>query len=143
STGLLHGGYPDRFPVQAVAMVPGAGPSAPQEVLVTVVPGPAARVELTPRPAKLVVGQQVPLSASVFSAAGDRRSDPVRWTSSAPRVAEVGADGRLTARAAGSAVISASASGGRAEATLAITVAPNSIRRLDIEGAGTGLRTGA
>jgi hypothetical protein len=142
SSGLLHAGYPDRFPVQAVAMVPGAGPSAPQEVLITVLPGPAARVDIAPRPAKLVVGQQVPLTATVLSAAGDRRSDPVHWTSAAPKVAEIGADGRLTARAAGSAVITASASGGRAEATLAITVAPNSIRRLEIEGAGTGLRTG-
>src|ERR1041385_5092949 len=64
STGLLHAGYPDRFPAQVVAMVPGAGPSAPQDVLVTVVPGPAARMEIAPRPAKLVVGQQVPLTAT-------------------------------------------------------------------------------
>src|ERR1043166_6945091 len=103
STGLLHAGYPDRFPVQVVAMVPGAGPSAPQDVLVTVVPGPAARVEIAPRPAKLVGGQQGPLPAPAFSTRSERGSDPVRWSSSAPKVAEIGADGRLTGRAAGSA----------------------------------------
>ena len=140
STGLLRGGYPSRGNVNAVAIVPGTRPSQPVEIPVIVTPGPAARISIGPAVNRLVQGQRVTLTALVTSAAGDRREDAVRWVSSAPGVVQVGTDGRLTARAAGSARGTAAA--GTATGVLEVTVLPVAVKSLEITGGATDARTG-
>lgn len=140
STGMFRAGYPGRVIVNAIASVPGARLSQPEAVEIAIVPPPAARIAITPAVSRLVAGQRLTLLAEVFAATGDRREDTVRWTSSAPQVASVGADGRLVARAAGVARLTASA--GTATAVLAVTVLPNTVRRFEVTGGAAGARTG-
>ena len=140
SSGLLRGGYPGRTVVMAMALVPGARPSTPMAVTVTVVPPPAARIAVTPTVTRLLVGQRVALGAEVFAATGDRRDDPVRWSSSAPEIVEVTPDGRLVGHAAGTARVTARA--GAATEVVALTVVPNTVRRFEIAGGSATARTG-
>jgi hypothetical protein len=139
STGLVRSGSTGTIPVTVVALVPGTRPVT-RVVDVRMVPGPAARIAIDIAPTRLVRGQQVVLTGTVFSAAGDQRADRITWRSSAPNVARVSADGRLAAVSAGRATITATA--GAATATLPITVITSTIASLTISpAAGTG-RTG-
>jgi hypothetical protein len=140
STGLLRAGYPGRVVVNAVALVQGARPSAPLEVLVSIVPGPAARISVAPAITRLVAGQRITLVPEIQDAKGDSREDQIRWSSSAPAIVEVSRDGRVTAGAAGRAVVTATA--GTAAAKLAIQVIPNTVRRLEISGGAAEARSG-
>jgi hypothetical protein len=140
STGLLRAGYPGKGFVNAIAFVQGTRPSTPMAAAITVVPPPATRIAVSPSVTRLLVGQRVTLTGEVFAGTGDRRADTVRWTSSAPGVVEVTADGRLVARAAGSARVTARA--GTASTVLAITVAPNTVGRFEITGGARAARTG-
>ena len=97
STGLVRSGSTGTIPVTVVALVPGTRPVT-QVVEVKMMAGPAASVRIDAPPPKLVVGQQVVLTGTAYSAAGDQREDKLAWRSSAPNVARVSSDGRLTAR---------------------------------------------
>jgi hypothetical protein len=139
STGLVRSGSTGTIPVTVVALVPGTRPVT-RVVDVRMVPGPAARIAIDVAPTRLVRGQQVALTGTVFSAADDQRPDRITWRSSAPNVARVTSDGRLTAVTAGRATITATS--GSASATLPITVIVSTISSLTISpAAGTG-RTG-
>src|SRR5687768_2015123 len=128
STGLVRSGSTGTIPVTVVALVPGTRPVT-QVVEVKMLPGPAARIAIDATPQKLVVGQQMLLTGTAYSAAGDQRSDKLAWRSSAPNVARVTSDGRLTAVAPGRATITASA--GQASAPLAVNVVRNNIASID------------
>src|SRR5688500_5528581 len=69
SAGLVTAGAVGTLPVSVVAVVPGTRPVV-ERVEIRMVPGPASRIELTPEPAAMLVGQQVRLTARAFSAAG-------------------------------------------------------------------------
>src|SRR5438309_11062459 len=102
STGVFTGGYQGYSRVTAVAYVPGvAGSHVFGTALVHVLPEPPARNDLDPRPARLVAGSRLTVSATAFSRHGDRRTDAVTFTSSNPRVAAVTTDGRLCALSSG------------------------------------------
>jgi len=139
TTGLVRSGSTGTIPVTVVALVPGTRPVT-EVVEVKMLPGPAATVSIDAAPPKLVVGQQVVLSGTSFSATGDQRSDKLSWKSSAPNVARVGSDGRLTAVAPGKATITGTA--GAASGTLAVTVVANTIASLEIVPNAVGARTG-
>jgi len=139
TTGLVRSGSTGTIPVTVVALVPGTRPVT-HVVEIRMVPGPAARVDIDAAPPRLVTGQQVVLTGTAYSAAGDRRDDRISWRSSAPNVSRVSSDGRLTAVAAGRATITASA--GQASATLPVTVIANSITSLVITPLSVGARTG-
>jgi hypothetical protein len=139
STGLVHSGTTGTLPVSVVAVVPGSRPALKQ-VEVRMVPGPAARVEVTPGSARLVVGQRVRLSATSFSAAGHARAEPVAWTSSHPSVARVSAAGAVEALAPGRARITAT--DGPASGVVEVEVVPDQIARLEITPATHAARTG-
>src|SRR5258705_230431 len=110
STGVFTGGYQGYSRVTAVAYVPGVqGSQVFGTAIVHVLPEPPSRIELDPRPARLVAGSRLTLSATAFSRHGDRRSDRVTFTSSNPRIATVTNDGRLRAVAPGRATITATA----------------------------------
>jgi hypothetical protein len=128
SLGWVRAGAPGVIPMQVVATAGGARPLI-ERVEVRVLPGPATRIDVTPRVAKLVVGQRARLAARVTSAAGDQREDRVAWTSSVPAVARVDG-GVLAGRAPGTATIRARA--GAAEAAFQVTVVANTIATVDV-----------
>jgi hypothetical protein len=141
TTGLFTGGYQGYARVTAVGFIPGQdGSQVFGSALVHVLPEPAARIALDPRPARLVAGSRITLGATAFSRHGDRRSDAVRFTSSNPRVVAVTPEGRVRAVAPGRATITASA--GPATETLAIQVLANNVARIVLEPAAPAVRTG-
>jgi hypothetical protein len=140
STGLVTAGYTGPLRVTAVAFVPGQDKRAFGDALLYVRPLPAARVEISPAPSRLVAGSRMTLVGTTFSRQGDRRDEPVSFRSSNPRVAAVTPDGRLTATAPGRATITATA--GPATSTLSIQVIPGPAARIAIEPATAEVRTG-
>ncbi len=140
STGLVLGGYRGSVQVRAVASVPGTTGNAFGNALITVLPAPATRIDVRPAVTRLATGTRLTLSGTPYSAQNDRRDDAVRFSSSAPRVATISADGRLTALAPGRAVITARA--GAATTPVTIDVVSNPVTRLAIEPAGRSVRTG-
>jgi hypothetical protein len=139
STGLVRSGSTGTIPVTVVAIVAGVRPVT-QVVEVRMVAGPAARITIDASPARLVTGQQVNLTGTAFSAAGDQRNDRLAWRSSAPAIARINADGQLTAVAAGRATITATS--GQASATLPVTVVANTVASLSITPSTATARTG-
>jgi hypothetical protein len=139
STGLVRSGAVGTIPVTAVALVSGAKPVV-ERFEVAMVPGPAARVEISARPGRLLVGQRLRLAANAYSAGGDLRADRLQWTSSAPSIVRVGADGSIQAVGAGRATVTATA--GRASAQLPVEVVAASIASVQVTPASASVRTG-
>jgi hypothetical protein len=139
STGLVRSGAVGTIPVTAVALGTGMKPVV-QRLEVVMVPAPAARIDVSPRPARLLVGQRVRMSTHVFSRAGDRRDDLVQWASSAPSVVKVTADGAAEAVAPGRATLTATA--GSATSSLPIEVAGGRITSVEVQPATASVRTG-
>src|SRR2546422_2184 len=141
SAGEFAGGCQGYARVTAVGFIRGVqGSQVFGAALVHVLPEPAARIVLDPRPARLVAGSRLTISAAAFSRHGDRRSDPVTFTSSNPRIATVTVDGRLRAINAGRATITAAS--GPATETLPLQVLSNTIARVSVEPATANVRTG-
>jgi lactocepin len=68
-----------------------------------------------------MVGSSVPLLAIALDASGNRISGPnLSWSSSAPAVATVDANGLVTGQSTGTATITATGSGKTATATVAV-----------------------
>ena len=139
STGLVTSGSTGTLQVAVVALVPGARPYI-ERVDVRMVPGAAARIEVSPEVSTLVVGQRLTLVPAIFTALGDRRSEAPTWSSSAARVASVSKAGVLTAHAPGTATVTARA--GTATWSRKVTVRPNDIASFEISPASTQARTG-
>lgn len=138
--GMVMAGFRGILVVRAVATVPGTRTSRPQIINVQVVSPPASRIAVAPALSKLMVGQRLKLTASVFAANGDTRSDDVRWTSSAPRIVRVESDGRIAALMPGTATLTAAA--GNARQAVPVQVTANTVRRLEITGGSPTARTG-
>jgi hypothetical protein len=130
TTGQIIGANVGKAVVSVMAVAPGAKPFVHRLELL-VVPPPAARVEISPQPARLVAGQRVHLTAAAFSAANDRREERIGWQSSAPGVVRVD-NGMLTALAPGRARITAAATSGRASQTFTVQVVPNTVASVDV-----------
>jgi hypothetical protein len=139
STGLVTAGSPGVMPVGIAALVDGSRPVA-ERIELRMVPGPAARIELSPRITRLAPGQRIRLEAESFSATGDARRDEIAWRSSAPSIVRVNDAGLLTAVAAGRATITASA--GNAKATLPVQVIGTPIGSLELTPATPRVRQG-
>src|SRR5207302_5228893 len=141
STGLVSAGATGTINVSAVAALrdrvvkPAVGFAR-----ISVLPLPAAKIVVTPRPTRLLVGTSVVLDAAPYAANDDRRYDQVTWRSTQPAVLEVNAFGRLSGRSPGSATVSATA-GGTVE-RWAVAVVPNLVSRVSLAPADTALRTG-
>ena len=129
STGKIIASSVGKVPMNVVALVAGARPKF-ESIEIRIVPGPAARVDIRTKVGKVVVGQQMRLSAIPFSGANDRAHDAVRWTSSVPTVARVDTDGILSALAPGRTMLTAIA--GDARATVPVQVLAPSIRSVAI-----------
>ncbi|NUO39511.1 MAG: hypothetical protein HOQ17_00425 [Gemmatimonadaceae bacterium] len=139
STGLVRSGAVGTIPVTAVALVSGAKPVV-ERFEVAMVPAPAARIEVSPRPMRLLVGQRVRVGAEVFSAAGDHRGDAVQWASSTPAVVRASGDGNLVAAAPGRATISATV--GSAATRWPIEVVAAAGATIEVVPAAASVRTG-
>jgi hypothetical protein len=139
STGKLVAGAVGTIPVAVVAVVPGAKPII-QRLEIAMVAGPAARIDVAPRPTRLAIGQRVHLAATVFSKAHDRRSDRVRWATDKPGVVRVSSEGTIQALAPGRAVISATA--GAAAERIPVEVVATPIASVEVQPGSTQARTG-
>jgi hypothetical protein len=140
TAGVLVTGSTGVIAVAATVVVPGQRPKV-ERFDVRILPGPAARVEVTPQPTKLVVGQRLLLSAKSWSAQNDeRKNDDYTFTSSAATVVRAGSDGSLTALAPGRATVTVAA--GKASKALAIQVVPNNIVSVTLTPATTRARQG-
>jgi len=141
STGLVMAGATGTLNVTAAAVVPGrSGKPTLGFAQVSVLPMPAARVAVSPQPARALAGTFRALLAHAISAGGDRRYDPVSWSSSRPTVVEVSSAGLLTARVPGTATVTASAGG--ATHSWRVTVVPNPVVRVGLAPADTQVRAG-
>ena len=139
STGMLRSGSTGFFNVRVVASVAGTRPVI-QTITVPMLPGPVAKVTVAPAVTRLVAGQRMRYTAQSFSAADDRRDDPIRWRSTAPAVLRVTPEGFVTAVGAGRATLIASV--GSVEHRLAIQVVPNTIATMTLTPGTVSAKTG-
>lgn len=137
--GMVLSGATGTLPVTVIASVPGTRP-ATERIEVAMVAGPAARVDIASAPSRMVPGQRQHLKASSWSAHGDQRSDVITWRSSAPGVVRVSNDGVITAVAAGTATITASA--GSVSAQHNVTVISGQIGSITLTPSAHSARTG-
>lgn len=139
STGLVTSGAAGSLPVVASAIIPGTRPIV-QRIEVRMVPGPAARIALSPQPRRMAAGQRLRLDAKVYSAGGDVRDDQVAWRSSAPNVIFVNDAGLIAAGSPGRATVTATT--GNARGTLEVTVVPGRVSRVTVTASAPRVRTG-
>ncbi|MEW5918867.1 MAG: Ig-like domain-containing protein, partial [Gemmatimonadota bacterium] len=138
-TGLVMSGAAGTLPVAASAIIPGTRPLV-QRIEVRMVPGPAARIALSPQPQRLAAGQRMRVDAKVYTATGDTRDDRVEWRSSAPNVVSVSDAGIIAAGTAGRATVTASV--GNTRATMDVTVLPSRVTRVTLTASTPQARTG-
>jgi hypothetical protein len=139
STGKFVAGAVGTLPIAVIGIVPGAKPIV-QRLEIAMVPGPAALVEVAPRPTRLAIGQRVYLTATAFSKAHDRRPDRVTFASDKPGVVRASSDGALQALGAGRAVISATA--GAASEKFPVEVVATPIASVEVQPSTAHVRTG-
>jgi hypothetical protein len=139
TTGLVRSGATGTLPVAAIALVPGEKPIV-HRFEVTMLPGAASRIDVSPKPTRLLPGQRLRLDANVYSRANDPRSDRVQWSSSAPSIIKVSADGALQALVAGKAVVTATV--GSASTQVPIEVVSGQIASVEVVPAQAQVRTG-
>lgn len=141
SNGVLRAGATGTLNISAVVTLAGrtVRPTVGHARFM-VLPAPAARLEVAPRPARLLAGTSVALQASAFAANGDRRYDAVTWRSSRPGAARVDVDGRLTGVSPGAAVVTATAGGITTQWT--VRVVPNPVAGVEVQPGDTAVRTG-
>jgi hypothetical protein len=137
--GLVTAGSTGAMRVAAVTSVSGSRPST-TFTRITILPPPAARIAVEPSVTRLYAGQALTLAATPYAANGDRRYDPVAWSSDAPGIVSVSEGGRVTALRPGRATVLARA--GRATQAIPLVVEPNTTATLALGPADTAVRTG-
>lgn len=140
SSGLVTGGSTGTLTISALVSSRAGGSPATGFARVTVLPGPAARLEFDRVVSRMYAGQSLAVEAVPYAANNDRRYDQVLWTSDAPAVVSVSSNGRMTAVRPGRATITAQT--GRVRRTFAVEVVSNPVASLEIEPAATNARTG-
>ncbi len=137
--GMFSGVAMGPSPIVVTGVVTGQKPVI-QRVTVQVLPGAAARIELEPRPARLLAGQVARISRRVLAANGDQRTDVPTWRSSAPNVVKVVGDGVLEAVSPGKATVTATS--GAATATLDLEVPRATLASVTVSPGTAQARTG-
>jgi hypothetical protein len=138
-TGLVTSGSTGTLPGVVAAVLPGVAPVI-ERFTIQMVAGPATRIEISPTPAKLAIGQRIRLTGRAFSRLDDKRDDRVTWSSSNAATVSVNETGTLTALKAGKATISAKV--GAVEATLPVEVVGTQVATLTLTPAVNDARTG-
>jgi hypothetical protein len=139
SDGLVTAGATGTLPVSVVAAVRGSR-AATKQIRVRIDAPPAATITVEGAPGRMYVGQALTLAAVVLAGNGDRRADKVTWLSDRAAVVAVDDDGRLSARSAGRATVSARA--GAAVRSFAVTVVANPVASVEVGPARAQARTG-
>jgi len=139
SDGLVTAGATGTLPVSVVVAVSGSRP-ATKQLRIRIDAPPAATINVDGAPPRMYVGQALSLSAVVLAGNGDRRSDKVTWLSDRAAVVAVDDDGRLSARSAGRATVSARA--GSAVRSFAVSVVANPVASVEVSPARAQARTG-
>jgi len=129
ASGFVQSGSTGTLPIGMFITIPGSPPVGVR-VELKMVPGPAARVDIAPKPARMVVGQRFNLDATSYSALGDERVDAFVWHSSSLNIATVDPQGRVVALAPGRTTISATTGGVASQ--LDIEIIANQISTIDI-----------
>src|SRR5919106_3579709 len=129
TTGLVTAGSTGTISVSAIAYVPGTQP-AYRRVEVRIVPGPAARIAVSPPVSRIVTGQRLRLTTRTYSRDGDERQDRPTWRSSNPAVVRVDGNGIVTGVAAGRAAVTASV--GAVQQRIPVEVVPNTIASVEV-----------
>ncbi len=109
---------------------------------VTITPVLAASVTVTPATATLSAGQTAQLTATARDSAGNVLTRPITWSSSAPTVATVSATGLVSALAAGSATITATADGRSGSATVTVPVVVGPLAKVVLTPASATIAVG-
>ena len=123
-----------------ISLMPGFKPVV-RKFEVLMVPDAPSRMTIAALPARLAVGQHIRATADVYTGINDRReSDVVQWSSSAPAVARVDADGIVTALKPGTATLTAADA--PASATATVTVVANTIASVELSPRTQHARTG-
>jgi len=138
--GLVSAGAPSTIPVVVSALLGDGKAPLITKVNVEVSPGPATSVTIDRATAKVLVGQSLPLHATAFSKTGDPRRDRISWTTLAPSVATVSADGSVTGVGPGKATISASVGG--ISSTMTVDVVPANVSSITLTPTSPDARTG-
>jgi uncharacterized protein YjdB len=117
----------------------GGGRSASVRVLVAPASASVAALRIVPAAVRLAAGDSARLTATAEDRSGQLITGrPLEWTSSAPGVVLVSATGQATGVAPGTAIVTASADGKTAQAT--VTVVPAGIASLDVRPARSTIR---
>src|SRR5438034_7346290 len=141
STGLVSAGSTGTLNVAAVAGLAGrAVKSTVAFAHITVLAHPRATIVVTARPQRMLVGTSLVLAGVPYAPSGDRRYDHVTWKSSRPGVVDVTPIGRLTARAAGRAAVTALA--GKTSTSWTVVVTPSPVARVTLTPTDTAIRSG-
>ena len=118
----------EGFLVGVVTVTATAASGKTASMDVTVIPGPVARVVVTPPSSSLRSGQTVQLAAQASDARGNViAGQPFTWATGAATVATVSNSGLVTAVAAGPTDIFATATGTTVSGLAAITVTPKRV----------------
>jgi hypothetical protein len=134
-TGVISG-TPTATAAQATYTITASNASGMTSapVTLTVIAIPIASVRVTLATPLLTPGQTVQAQATPLDSSGNSLSGrTVTWSSLAPSVATVSADGVVTAVGAGSSIISATSEGKTGTAAFAVQIAPVSVMNPVIE----------
>ncbi len=116
------------------------GQSGTSSIAVSVVP--VTSVSVSPASASLRVGGSIQLAATTSDSANNLLSGRVvTWSSNAPGIASVSANGLVSAIAAGAATITATSEGKSGTATVSVTVVP--VASVTVAPASAAVRVGA
>ena len=140
STGLVTGGSPGTLNISAVVRPNRGGRGTVAVARITVLPPPAARIEIAPAIGQMYVGQSLVVMAEPYAANNDRRYDPVRWSSDRPAVVMVDSTGLVTGRTAGRATLTARA--GEATRSWPVTVSANPVTSVELSPRSSSVRAG-
>lgn len=140
STGQVVGGSTGTLNVTALVRARSGGKAVASIARVTILPQPASRIAVSPAVSRMYLGQTLALSGTPYAANDDRRYDEVAWNSDKPAVLTVADDGRVTARAAGQAKVTAKA--GRASWSQTITVVTNPVTAVTLSPGEATVRVG-
>ena len=117
--------------------------TASASVIVTVRRVPVASVIVVPSSATIQVAATVTLTDTTKDASGNVLANrPVTWSSSAPTIASVDANGTVTGRAAGSATITGTSEGKSGSATITVPPLPPSVGSVTIVPNGATIDSG-
>lgn len=131
--GLVRSGATGTLPITVIANLRDMAPVT-ERIEVVMVPAAPGRIELVEPVRKLLVGQQVQLTARVYSIHGDPRDDAITWRASSSNVTI--ADGWVKGVRPGRATLTAVAGPAAANHELeviadnvrALTLTPSSVR---------------